>query len=111
MNIFIAVGHSGFERDKEIARDVPDLDLVVGGHSNTFLYTGNKLPSNENPEGDYPYIVKHVEQLKQTLVVQAFAYGKYMGKLDMVFNEQGDIVNYQGEPVYLDASIPQGEFE
>merc|ERR1712012_825494 len=27
VNIIIALGHSGFEKDKEIAKSVPDLDL------------------------------------------------------------------------------------
>ena len=38
INIIIAVGHSGFKKDKEIAEKVPFIDLVVGGHTNTFLY-------------------------------------------------------------------------
>ena len=40
VNILIALGHSGYEVDKKIAREVEDIDLVVGGHTNTFLYTG-----------------------------------------------------------------------
>lgn len=40
VNIIIAVGHSGFPTDKLIAEKVPDVDVVVGGHSNTFLYSG-----------------------------------------------------------------------
>lgn len=40
VNILIALGHSGFEMDVEIAKQVVDIDLVIGGHSNTFLYTG-----------------------------------------------------------------------
>ena len=38
VNIIIAVGHSGYKRDKEIAKQVPEVDVVVGGHSNSFLY-------------------------------------------------------------------------
>jgi len=41
VDILIALGHSGFEMDVQIARYVEDIDLVVGGHSNTFLYTGD----------------------------------------------------------------------
>ena len=40
VDILIAVGHSGIEKDKEIAAGVEDIDVVVGGHSNTFLYSG-----------------------------------------------------------------------
>lgn len=37
----IALGHSGFTVDQMIARKVRGVDVVIGGHSNTFLYTGN----------------------------------------------------------------------
>ena len=43
MDILIAIGHSGYERDQDIARGVPDIDLVVGGHSHSFLYSGMQL--------------------------------------------------------------------
>jgi 5'-nucleotidase len=31
-NIIIALGHSGLERDKQIAAQCPEVDLVIGGH-------------------------------------------------------------------------------
>ncbi len=34
------MGHSGIEMDKKIASEVEDIDVLIGGHSNTFLYTG-----------------------------------------------------------------------
>jgi 5'-nucleotidase len=40
VKIFIALGHSGLEMDKKIAANVPDIDVVIGGHTNTFLYNG-----------------------------------------------------------------------
>lgn len=40
VNKIIALGHSGFTVDKDIARKVRGVDVVVGGHTNTFLYTG-----------------------------------------------------------------------
>ena len=40
VNKIIAVGHAGFNTDIEIARKVVGVDVVVGGHSNTFLYSG-----------------------------------------------------------------------
>ena len=108
LNIFIALGHSGFDKDKEIAEKIPELDVVVGGHTNTFLYTGTPLPSIEKPEGDYPVVYKHGE-VGQTLVVQAFAYGKYLGVLDLKFDNDGKIISYSGNPILLDDKVEEGE--
>ena len=41
INKIIAVGHAGIDVDKKIAKEVDGVDIVVGGHTNTFLYTGN----------------------------------------------------------------------
>lgn len=41
----VALGHSGFLVDQDIARKVRGVDVVVGGHSNTFLFTGETRPS------------------------------------------------------------------
>lgn len=32
VNIIIALGHSGIERDQQIAAMCPEIDLVIGGH-------------------------------------------------------------------------------
>lgn len=41
INKIIATGHAGIDIDKKIAKEVDGIDIVVGGHTNTFLYTGN----------------------------------------------------------------------
>lgn len=48
VDILIALGHSGFDADVEIAKHVEDIDAVVGGHSNTFLYSGEFLCANKS---------------------------------------------------------------
>lgn len=35
----IALGHSGIDVDKKIAKTVSGVDVVIGGHSDTFLFT------------------------------------------------------------------------
>ena len=45
VNILIAVGHAGYLKDMEIAEKVPDIDVVVGGHTNTFLWNGTYVRS------------------------------------------------------------------
>jgi len=40
LNKIIALGHSGFDVDQDIAKRVRGIDVVIGGHTNTFLYSG-----------------------------------------------------------------------
>lgn len=40
VNKIIALGHAGFAVDTKIATQVEGVDVVIGGHTNTFLYTG-----------------------------------------------------------------------
>ncbi len=94
INKIIALTHVGLAKDLEIAAAVPGLDLVVGGHSHTLLSN-----TNERAEGAYPTMVGDVP------VVQAYAYSKYVGELNVTFDDAGKVVAAQGEPILLDASI------
>ncbi|CAH2043422.1 unnamed protein product, partial [Iphiclides podalirius] len=105
VNIIIALGHSGYLRDIEIARAVEDIDLLIGGHSNTFLWNGT-TPDSDEIQGPYPTYVTQASG-KQVPVVQAYAYTKYLGKLHMIFGSNGDLISIDGNPILLDNSIPQ----
>ncbi|XP_041563330.1 protein 5NUC isoform X2 [Drosophila elegans] len=100
VNIIIALGHSGYEKDKDIAKRCPDVDVVVGGQSHTFLYTG-KAPSNDVPEGPYPTIVVKPDGRKVP-VVQAYANTKYLGNLSLEFDNRGNLLSFKGKPILLD---------
>lgn len=41
VNIIIGLGHYGYGRDQKLATAVDGLDVIVGGHSHTFIYSGN----------------------------------------------------------------------
>ena len=41
-----------------MAQEIEEVDVVVGGHSHSFLFTGDDLPSIEKPEGPYPTYIK-----------------------------------------------------
>lgn len=106
-NIIIALGHSGYQADLRIAEKVDEVDLVIGGHTNTFLYNGPE-PDEEKPEGMYPTVVNQASG-KKAYVVQAYAYTKYLGDLSIDFDEQGDITRIEGSPILVDSSIPKAE--
>ncbi|KAA0708986.1 5'-nucleotidase [Triplophysa tibetana] len=103
VNKIIALGHSGFEADQKIAKQVRGVDVVIGGHTNTFLYTGPS-PSSEVPAGKYPFMVKS-DNGPDVPVVQAYAFGKYLGYLKVTFDSNGDVVKSSGNPILLDSSI------
>lgn len=39
VNKIIALGHLGYRLDKQVA-EIDGVDIVVGGHTDTFLYSG-----------------------------------------------------------------------
>ena len=41
VKIIIGLSHSGYGMDKKVAAEVDGIDVIVGGHSHTFLYTGD----------------------------------------------------------------------
>ncbi|XP_022606637.1 5'-nucleotidase-like [Seriola dumerili] len=104
-NKIIALGHSGFDIDRDIAKRVRGVDVVIGGHTNTFLYTG-KPPSTEVPAGPYPFMVRSNDG-RNVPVVQGYAFGKYLGYLKVTFDEAGNVVKAAGNPILMDSSIPQ----
>lgn len=40
-------------------------------------------------------------------VVQAYAYTKYMGKLNVVFDSEGTLIRFHGQPILLDEKISE----
>ena len=72
-----------------------------------FLSVGD-APSNEEAKGSYPVLVQTSTPGVSVLVVQSYAYGKYLGNLHLTFDDDGKVIEYHGNPVLLDASVPQG---
>lgn len=103
VNKIIVISHCGLDVDRVIARDGgPDIDIIVGGHSHTFLYSGS--PPFDNPSGDYPVIVNQTGG-HRVLIVQASAYTKYVGFITVTFDKDGKIQSWNGNPIFLSNDI------
>ena len=64
-------GEDVFQVDLRLAAEVEELDFVVGGHSHSFLFTGNPAPEMvEEVEGDYPTYVTQPSTGRVVPVVQ-----------------------------------------
>ena len=95
----VALTHVGLPRDLEIARMTPGLDAVIGGHSHTWL----SASSNE-AAGPYPTFVEGPDG-GRVPVVQAYAYGRYLGELTLTFDDAGEVLAAEGDALSIDASV------
>lgn len=99
VNKIIALTHSGFPRDLEIAAAAPGIDVIVGGHSHTFLSA-----SDPKRQGGYPtWVTGPAGALVP--IVQSYAYSKYIGDLTVDFDDEGNVLFAEGDSMLLDASV------
>ncbi|MDO1581987.1 bifunctional metallophosphatase/5'-nucleotidase [Rhizobium oryzicola] len=103
INKIIALTHIGYNRDLEAIAKIPDVDVVVGGHSHTLL-------SNTDPKaaGPYPTMVDNPGGYKVP-VVTAASYSKYLGDVVVTFDDNGVVKSAKGDPILIDSSFKPDE--
>nr|XP_023014359.1 apyrase-like isoform X3 [Leptinotarsa decemlineata] len=105
----IVLSHSGYDIDKKIAANASEkISLIVGGHSHTFLFTGDDPPGPDIVGGPYPTVVKS-KYGHTVLVTQASALCKYLGNITIFFDENGEVIDYSGQPIFLSSNHQQDE--
>ena len=101
----ILLSHVGYAKDQEIAAATTGIDVIVGGHSHTLLSN-----TDENAQGAYPTMVANSAGT-EVPIVQAGAYAKYLGDLTVTWDDDGNVISAEGDPMLLDASVsPNEEF-
>jgi 5'-nucleotidase/UDP-sugar diphosphatase len=104
-----ADGRSGVNApgDVEMARQVPGLDLIVGGHSQNPLCM---IAENKRTEAYVPGQPCAPDRQNGAWIVQAHEWGKYVGRADFVIRGPGqvELVKYQLVPVNLKQRMPDG---
>jgi 2',3'-cyclic-nucleotide 2'-phosphodiesterase (5'-nucleotidase family) len=82
VDIIILLSHTGYSNDRNLAKQLNGIDLIVGGHSHTKV---------TNPE-----------KINNTLIVQAWEHGKALGVVDIILEDR-KIINSTG---YLEEIKP-----
>ncbi|CAH0731750.1 unnamed protein product, partial [Brenthis ino] len=107
VDIIVVLSHCGLDIDRQIALHAgPYIDIVVGGHSHSLLI--NSDPPEGVPfssEGPYPTIVE--QENRSVLIVQAAAHTAFLGEIKLYFNEQGDLISWEGHPHFIDNDVEQ----
>ncbi len=99
VNKIILVTHIGYGADLEVAQGVSGVDVVVGGHTNTFLSN-----SYSGAIGEYPTVVESASG-EPVLVVQASTKTVYLGRLDVEFDADGLVSDWDGDAILLSRYI------
>jgi 5'-nucleotidase/UDP-sugar diphosphatase len=76
-DVIVGITHSGVGEDRELAREVSGIDVIVGGHSHTALY-------KPVLQGD-------------TIIVQAGCFGEYLGQLELAYDPDTGKVRVRNE--------------
>jgi len=84
-DMIVVLSHMGVDYDQMAAAMISGIDVIVGGHTHTFIST--------------PI------QIGNTLVLQAGEFGRYLGKLSVILNA-GELESWDYQPLSIDSSIP-----
>lgn len=90
VDLIIALSHLGVSEDRQLAKSVGGIHVIVGGHSHTPL---NKPIIEQNATGD------------TTLIVQAGAKWEYLGMLTLTVNNNKLAWSYRLDRI--DARLPE----
>jgi len=81
-DLIIALTHIGIELDRQLAKKVAGIDIIIGGHNHQYSY----------------------ETYGDTIIVQNGAKGEYLDVLRFTF-AGGEIVNPTWEKILLDSTV------
>lgn len=100
-DFIIALTHIGFPLDLELAKSIPEIDVIIGGDSHTWLFE--------------PQLIKHEDSrlntnsIGGTIICQDGEWGKTVGKLDLKLHLDNDshykVSSYSGKLLGVDSSI------
>lgn len=96
----IGLSHAGVGRDQEVAKRIDGIDIIVSGHSHTFLSN-----TDASAEGPYPIVMRSPSGAP-VLMVSSGAWGKHLGRLDVTFDGNGVPTAWEGGPILIDSSVP-----
>lgn len=100
VGIIIVLSHIGINLDTEIAPQLENVDLIIGGHSHTLLSNQAAGAADE-----YPLVFTNEATEETILYVQAGDNTEYLGRIDMEFDAAGVLQDWEGDSIFLSQYI------
>ncbi|MFP4322723.1 MAG: bifunctional metallophosphatase/5'-nucleotidase [Anaerolineales bacterium] len=99
VNRIIVLTHIGLSFDTELATSLSGADIIIGGHSHTLLSN-----TYADAAGEYPMVMEGADG-NPVLVVQAGSNNAYLGRLDVEFDADGVLADWDGDTILLSRYI------
>jgi 5'-nucleotidase len=111
INKIVLLSHSSSAVDQQMAQQLSGVDVIVSGHDHALLLAPEDYAEGaafeflaDQVQGAYPTVATAVDG-HPLLIVSAFARGRVLGRVDLTFDDDGHISNWQSAPLLVDASI------
>lgn len=89
-DLIVIVSHMGVNEDIELAKALPEIDVIMGGHNHVAL----------NP----PLVVENVQTGKLIPIVHSGAFAKFVGRLDLVVRD-GEVLSHSYQVFPVDNTV------
>ena len=104
INKIVALTHMGYDSDPSMGNDlllaqhVEGVDVIIGGHSHTRIEPPVMLTENDRGE-----------PMASTVIGQAGEYGQYLGVMQVTFDDNGNVLEANGELLTTEEREPDAE--
>lgn len=94
INKIVVLSHLGYDVDVNLAKEVEGIDIIVGGHSHTKLDEAVVDRSDSEPK----------------LIVQTGEKGQFLGQLEVVFDDEGVLQEWNSSLISVDEKDSTGQY-
>ncbi|MGH6912420.1 MAG: bifunctional metallophosphatase/5'-nucleotidase, partial [Geminicoccales bacterium] len=106
------------EEDLQLLKSLRGIDVAIAGGGDELLANPDDVlvPEDQETFGAYPVLTKDAEGKDVPVITTAGSY-KYLGRLNVQFDGEGDVVSSEGGPIRVaggtqpDAIAPDAEIE
>ena len=78
----------------------------LSAKSTIFFFHLGTPPSEEVPDGDCPFLVPTDDDPDIVVpIVHTHDFGKYLGRFDVTFDDDGRLIQWNGNPILLDEDV------
>lgn len=89
VDLIVVLSHAGIIEDKQMAADISEIDVLIGGHSHEELHAPLLIKNNKQAGASN-------NGLDGTIVAQAGEHGVFLGQLNLTITDDGKIASWSG---------------